>query len=68
MNLPLQAAPVLRGRARAYQIGTLTQQGCNIFSCGSKIVTCAALCYPNPANPGCVACLGSAWNDCKDCF
>lgn len=31
MNSPIQAAPVMRGQARAYQVQSLTQQGCNPF-------------------------------------
>lgn len=69
MNLPPQAAFVVRGRARAYQAGALNQQGsCNIFSCGSKAIECAGQCLPNPLNAGCISCLGSAWNECKGCF
>jgi hypothetical protein len=68
MQLPMQASPVQRGYQRAYQIGAIEQQGCNWFKCGVKVVACAAQCVPNPLNPGCVACLGSAWDDCKSCF
>jgi hypothetical protein len=67
MNSPIQASPVLRGHARAYQSGAL-EQSCNIFKCGAKVITCASQCFPNPLNPGCISCLGSAWNECKSCF
>jgi hypothetical protein len=68
MHVPTQAAPVRRGSARAHQITGLQQQGCNIFKCGGKVLECAAQCIPNPFSTGCVACLGSAWDSCKDCF
>jgi hypothetical protein len=68
MNLPTQAAPVVRGHARAYQGAMLTQQGCNIWKCGGHIAACAGACIPNPLNPACAACLGSAYDSCKDCF
>lgn len=67
MRLPVQASPVVRGHARAYQAGAL-EQSCSIFKCGSKVIKCAAQCLPNPFNPGCISCLGSAWSECKSCF
>lgn len=67
MQMPMQASPVQRGYLRAYQSGAV-EQSCNIFKCGAKVITCAAQCIPNPFNPGCVSCLGSAWNECKSCF
>ena len=68
MNTPVQSAPVVRGFARAYQTASIVQQGCNWWKCGGRVAACAAVCIPNPANPGCIACLGTAWDSCKDCF
>jgi hypothetical protein len=68
MRSPLLAAPVTRGLARAYQLSSLQQQACNWLTCAEDILKCAAACYPNPLNPGCISCLGPAWNDCKGCF
>lgn len=68
MNLPIQAAPVVRGAyARAYQADAVNQS-CNWLKCGLKVATCATQCIPNPLNPGCISCLGSAWGECKSCF
>ena len=67
MQLPVQALPVQRGYQRAYQAGAI-EQSCNIFKCGVKVAKCALQCIPNPLNPGCVSCLGSAWSECKCCF
>jgi len=68
MNLPIQAAPVARGQARMQQTLSLTQQGCNWFKCAGVAVTCAAACLSGVGTAGCIACLGSAYDSCKDCF
>ena len=69
MNLPMQAAPVMRGTARAYhQAQSVTQQSCNWLQCAEGVAGCAAACLPDPLSPGCVACLGPLWSSCKDCF
>ena len=66
MNSPNQAKPVGRGLSRLTN-GSM-QSSCDIFKCGSAIVTCASQCFPNPLSPSCIACLGPAWGACKDCF
>ena len=45
MNLPVQAAPVLRGHFRVYHAGTLQQQQLN----------CALCCIPKAGFAACVA-------------
>lgn len=67
MNLPIQAAPVMRGSARAYQTQTVAQS-CDWLACAGKLVSCLGSCIPDPFTPGCLACLGPLWNTCKDCF
>jgi len=67
MNSPIQAAPVTRGLARAYQVQSL-MQSCDWLKCAGAVAGCVAECVPNPLNPGCISCLGPAWNSCKDCF
>ncbi len=67
MNFPIQAAPVMRGQARAAQFRSLTQQGCNPFTCGAAVITCAAACI-NSLGAACIACLGSSYDACKDYF
>lgn len=67
MKLPIQAAPVMRGSTRAYQTESVTQQ-CDVWGCVGAVANCAASCIPNPLNPGCISCLGPAWNSCHDCF
>lgn len=66
MNSPIQARPVARGLSTLAD--GVSQSGCNILRCGTAIAGCASQCYPNPLNPGCIACLGPAWDSCKDCF
>jgi len=68
MNAPYMSAPVARGPSKYAVAGTLEASGCNILSCGAKVIACAGSCIPNPFNSGCISCLGSAWNECKDCF
>jgi hypothetical protein len=67
MNLPVQAAPVARGHVRVRQNLSLTQKGCNPFVCGAAIISCAAVCI-DTLGAACVACLGPAYESCKDCF
>ena len=66
MNSPIQARPVSRGLSRL--TNGASQSGCDIFKCGGAVLKCGPQCIPNPLNPGCVACLGSVWDSCKDCF
>jgi len=67
MNLPMQAAPVLRGSARGFQAQAVSQS-CDWLKCVEKVATCAASCIPNPLSPGCISCLGPLWDTCKSCF
>lgn len=67
MDAPKQAAPVMRGSARAYQTHAM-MQSCDWLQCIGKVAACAAACIPDPLNPACISCLGPAWNSCKDCF
>jgi len=69
MQSPVLAPPVHRGLGRAQQMNQLAQSGCNVFKCAGKVLECGALCYATGiASPACIACLGSAYNDCKSCF
>jgi hypothetical protein len=67
MNLPTQAVPVKRGYARAHQGQSLTQS-CNWLQCTAAVAGCAAVCIPDPFNPGCISCLGPLYGSCHDCF
>jgi hypothetical protein len=67
MKSPIQAAPVARGYARAFQSESVTQS-CNWLKCGVAVARCAASCYPDPFNPACISCLGPAYDSCKSCF
>lgn len=67
MNIPMQAAPVMRGSSRAYQDQAVSQS-CDVWKCLGKVASCAAACIPNPLSPGCVSCLGPLWDTCKSCF
>jgi hypothetical protein len=43
-------------------------QGCNPFTCGAKVIACATACLSGVGTIGCITCLGSAYDSCKDCF
>lgn len=62
-------AQARRGRLNA-RYGSIASsvrlQGCNWFKCGGLILACAAACASSPA--ACLACLGGAYDECKDCF
>jgi hypothetical protein len=68
MRSPVQAAPVQRAVVRAYQMNAIDQQGCNPFKCAGLAITCAAACLSGVGTLECIACLGSAYDDCKGCF
>jgi hypothetical protein len=68
MRSPVQAAPVQRAVARAHQMSATEQQGCNWLSCAGKVVACGAACLSGIGTAECIACLGSAYDDCKGCF
>jgi hypothetical protein len=37
--------------------------------CGGKVATlCPTVCSVDPTGAGCMACLGSSYDDCKACF
>lgn len=50
------------------QITRVQLQGCNWFSCAGVAISCALACASGVGTAGCIACLGSAYNECKDCF
>ena len=72
MNLPSQSQPVAR-RYTAAVAGGVLPQGCSVWTgikCAGTILACTAaccggVCIPSPA---CIACMGAAYNECKDCF
>ena len=68
MRSPVQGAPVQRAVARAYRMNAVDQQGCNPFKCAELAITCATACLSGIGTAGCIACLGAAYDDCKDCF
>lgn len=68
MKAPALAPPVCRGLARSRQNASLVQSGCNPFTCGGLILTCGAACISGVGTAACIACLGSAYDSCKDCF
>ena len=68
MNMPIQAAPVMRGNIPVHQTSALVQQGCNPFECAGVVASCVAACVGGVTAPACIACLGSAYASCRDCF
>ncbi len=67
MKLPIQAQPIMRGYSTAKISSKIYAQGCNWFSCASKVAACAAQCLDS-RSPSCLTCLGPVYNECKDCF
>ena len=70
MRSPMQAAPVMRGATFVTDSGGVGQSfswRC-LLKCGVKLARCAPQCIPNPLSSGCISCLGSSYNTCKNCF
>lgn len=69
MKEPAQSAPVTRGASRALQTSALEQSGCSIgdwIACAGIVAACIPACAAGPA--ACIACMGSAYDRCKDCL
>ncbi len=74
--IAFQAAPVVRGPSKFVMARSVTQQcasnvapfGCDVLRCAGQVIACAAVCNSGIGTPGCIACLGSAYERCKDCF
>jgi hypothetical protein len=43
-------------------------QGCNWLKCGGVAISCLAACASGIGSAACIACLGSVYGECKDCF
>jgi hypothetical protein len=68
MKLPLQTESLDRRAVANRQVGDgVMAQGCNPFTCGALAITCATACA-DTLGVACIACLGSAYDACKDCF
>jgi hypothetical protein len=68
MTLPLLTESVDRKAVLHVQVGDgVMAQGCNPFTCGALVISCAAACADS-AGLACIACLGPAYDACKDCF
>lgn len=68
MQSPIQSVPVQRGLSRMLERNAVAQSGCNVFRCAGVVVTCATACLSGVGTAACIACLGSAYDACKDCF
>lgn len=69
MRAPAQSAPVARGASRAFQMNALRQNGCpvwDLIKCAGIVAACFPACAAGPAS--CIACMGSAYSECKDCL
>jgi hypothetical protein len=69
MNLPIQAPPVLRGRARIHASGQLqqSQAACDWQKCGGAVIGCITSCFPSPSLACITSCLGPLVSDCLPC-
>ncbi|XP_066930702.1 uncharacterized protein [Clytia hemisphaerica] len=59
----MEAVDIIRDNEKMIEM----RLGCNILECGIKIALCATKCIP-PTKASCISCLGSAYEECKDCF
>jgi hypothetical protein len=68
MQSPIQSVPVQRGLSRMLERNAVGQSGCNWLRCAGVVATCVTACVAGPGSAPCIACLGSAYDSCKDCF
>jgi len=69
MKLPKSIQPIQRTQStHAANDRQVVPQGCNPFTCGAKVLACGAACASGVGTIACIACLGSAYDSCKDCF
>lgn len=68
MKLPNQTKSILRSENSRLTTSQIAPQGCNWWVCGGTAAACAAACASGVGTAACIACLGSAYDDCKDCF
>jgi hypothetical protein len=69
MRSPVQATPVRRGIGRAQQFSMMAQSGCDVFDwieCAGIVAACIPAC--STGVPQCIACMGAAYDKCKDCL
>ncbi len=71
MKLPIQAQPVTRCVSTLmFASNGLIPQGCSTWDwikCGTTVAACAAACVDS-FGAACIACMGPAYNQCKDCL
>ena len=71
MKLPIQAQPVTRCvNTSMFASNGLITQGCSTWDwikCGAIVAGCAAACVVTGSS-ACIACMGPAYNQCKDCL
>jgi hypothetical protein len=68
MTLPLLTKGIDRQAVANVQVGDgVMAQGCNPFTCGALVITCATACA-DTLGVACIGCLGGAYDACKDCF
>jgi hypothetical protein len=66
MKSPVQARPTTRGSL--LKGANEVSQSCNWLKCGASVAACAAVCIGSFGSAACIACLGPAYDSCKDCF
>lgn len=73
MNLPNQVRSVVRSAAAIAIPPAVLAQGCSVgqgFLCAGTILACLGACCSGLCilSPLCIACMGGAYTECKDCF
>lgn len=69
MTLPKLTLPLTPAVGAVPRSGDdIRPQGCNPFLCAGKVIECATACLSGVGAPACIVCLGSAYEQCKDCF
>jgi hypothetical protein len=71
-RIPTRAARRAQMRARGLCVApreAVMLQGCTVFQwakCAAIVAACVGACASGPA--ACIACMGGAYSECKDCL
>jgi hypothetical protein len=72
MRIPNQSRPVMRQTTNVARVDSAVYaQGCpplQWLGCAATVAGCVVACASGVASAGCIACMGGAYNNCKDCL